>query len=89
MTAPDINGFGHIDLTVTDAKRSAKWWEEVMGFTPVSVSERQGHVARGMYHPCGVSVILVQHDNRSGGRFDERTVGLGPFRAQSSQPGRA
>jgi catechol 2,3-dioxygenase-like lactoylglutathione lyase family enzyme len=30
MDFPEINGFGHIDLTVTDAERSARWWEEVL-----------------------------------------------------------
>jgi glyoxylase I family protein len=79
MTAPEINGFGHIDLTVSDAERSANWWEQVMGFTLVNSTERQGRISRGMYHPCGVSVILVQHGNRSTGPFDERTVGLDHF----------
>ena len=36
MEYPAINGFGHIDLTVTDVERSARWWEEAMGFKLVA-----------------------------------------------------
>ena len=32
MGFPGIDGFGHIDLTVTDVDRTVRWWEAMMGF---------------------------------------------------------
>jgi len=32
MDDPEINGFGHIDFTVTDVDRSVAWWERGLGF---------------------------------------------------------
>jgi glyoxylase I family protein len=29
---PRLVGISHIDLTVTDAEKSAAWWQEVLGF---------------------------------------------------------
>ena len=42
MSTPSINGVGHIDLTVRDGERSVKWWEQVMGFKLVNISEHEG-----------------------------------------------
>jgi glyoxylase I family protein len=33
---PELKGFSHIDLTVSDRERAAAWWHDVMGFTVVS-----------------------------------------------------
>ncbi len=33
---PELKGFSHIDLTVSDRDRAAAWWQDVMGFTVVS-----------------------------------------------------
>jgi catechol 2,3-dioxygenase-like lactoylglutathione lyase family enzyme len=30
---PELMGFSHIDLTVSDCERAATWWQEVLGFT--------------------------------------------------------
>jgi catechol 2,3-dioxygenase-like lactoylglutathione lyase family enzyme len=35
---PDLTGPSHIDLTVTDVDRSARWWKEVMGFSRMGSS---------------------------------------------------
>ncbi len=40
--SPRIECFGHIDLTITDGKRSARWWQEVMGFTLIANNEKPG-----------------------------------------------
>jgi glyoxylase I family protein len=79
MSAPAIDGFGHIDLTVTDAERSKQWWEEVMGFSLVNVIETPDYLARSMLHPCGIAVTLMQHSEPATNRFDERAVGLDHF----------
>ena len=40
MSVPSIIGVGHIDLTVSNAQRSAEWWEQVLGFKLVNIEER-------------------------------------------------
>jgi catechol 2,3-dioxygenase-like lactoylglutathione lyase family enzyme len=42
MATLRIEGFGHIDLTVTDGERSVRWWTQVLGFRLVASSPRQG-----------------------------------------------
>jgi glyoxylase I family protein len=76
MDLPEIEGFGHIDLTVTDGERSARWWHEVMGFTQVAVTERDAWKTWHMAHPSGVIVSVMTHRNGARERFDERVVGL-------------
>jgi catechol 2,3-dioxygenase-like lactoylglutathione lyase family enzyme len=79
MGFPEINGIGHIDLTVSDADRSARWWEEVLGFRLVDVRDDRGMHRRAVMHPCGAAVIMVTHSNPSSDRFDERAIGLDHF----------
>jgi glyoxylase I family protein len=76
MDFPAINGFGHIDLTVTDVERSARWWERVMGFKLVNREERPGFKVWNVYHPSFLAIGLVAHANPATDRFDERAVGL-------------
>jgi catechol 2,3-dioxygenase-like lactoylglutathione lyase family enzyme len=79
MAKPEITGFGHIDLTVTNLEDSTRWWEEVMGFEVVHTTEREGFTVWAML-PGGLlgatSVNLVSHHERSMTKFDERTTGL-------------
>lgn len=76
MDFPAINGFGHIDLTVTDVERSVRWWEEVMGFKLVVTEQRPGFKVCNVVHPSYFAVGLVEHSDRGTDRFDERAVGL-------------
>jgi catechol 2,3-dioxygenase-like lactoylglutathione lyase family enzyme len=76
MAAPRIEGFGHIDLTVTDGERSVRWWNEVLGFELVVEVENLGFRVWGMLHPSGMYVGLMTHDDAVGDSFDERAVGL-------------
>ena len=76
MRTPRIEGFGHIDLTVTDGERSASWWSEVLGFKLVLQVERPGFRVWSMLHPSGLSVGLMTHDGVATEGFDERAVGL-------------
>ena len=73
---PAITGFGHIDLTVTDADQSAEWWGRVLGFKLASTTDRPDRRTRGTVHPCGLAVIFVMHMDPASNRFDERAVGL-------------
>ena len=76
MRAPRIEGFWHIDLTVSDGERSASWWSEVLGFKVVLKVERPGFRVWSMLHPSGLSVGLMMHDDAPAGTFDERSTGL-------------
>ena len=76
MEFPPINGLGHIDLTITDVQRSARWWEEVMGFKLVATQERPGLKVWNVFHPTFLSIGLVAHETPVTDRFDERRVGL-------------
>jgi catechol 2,3-dioxygenase-like lactoylglutathione lyase family enzyme len=76
MGFPEINGFGHIDLTVTDVQRSVRWWEEVMGFRLVVTDQRPGFKVCNVLDPSFFAIGLVEHSNRVTDRFDERAVGL-------------
>lgn len=76
MDFPAINGFGHIDLTVTDVDRSVRWWEEVMGFRLVVTDQRPGFKVCNVLDPSFFAIGLVEHKSRVNDRFDERAVGL-------------
>jgi catechol 2,3-dioxygenase-like lactoylglutathione lyase family enzyme len=79
MAIPRLEGFGHIDLTVTDGERSIRWRTEVLGFSVVTTFEKQGFRGWSLYHPCGVPVGLICHDDPASDRFEERSVGLDHF----------
>jgi catechol 2,3-dioxygenase-like lactoylglutathione lyase family enzyme len=79
MGIPRIEGFGHIDLTVTDGERGVRWWTEVLGFRLVATFGRPGFRAWSMVHPSGVPVGLLVHEEGVGNGFDERIVGLDHF----------
>ena len=76
MEFPPINGLGHIDLTVTDVERSARWWEDVMGFSLVAQHEREGFKVWNVFHPSFLSIGLVAFEEPASQRFDERAIGL-------------
>jgi catechol 2,3-dioxygenase-like lactoylglutathione lyase family enzyme len=76
---PEINGFGHLDFTVTDVERSVRWWEQVLGFTLVNTQERSGLKIWNVYHPELGAIGFVQHPSRITDRFDERAIGLDHF----------
>ena len=76
MAAPRIEGFGHVDLTVTDGERSARWWADVLGFQLVVEVEQPTFRVWGMLHPSGFYVGLVAHADAGSDRFDERAAGL-------------
>ena len=76
MEFPEINGFGHIDLTVTDVDRTVRWWEEVMGFTLINTRDTPSFKLRSVIHPCGFFIGFMAHAKPVSDRFDERAVGL-------------
>src|SRR5882757_4461567 len=74
---PEITGFSHVDLTVSDCDRAVQWWQDVLGFTLVHQVEEATHQSRAMIHPSGIAVTVMTHDaTAESGAFDERRVGL-------------
>jgi glyoxylase I family protein len=74
---PDIAGFSHIDLTVTDCRRSADWWADVLGFVLVHQVRQDTFECMAMAHPSGIGVTVMSHDGTAASdKFDEQRVGL-------------
>ena len=74
---PQIMGFSHVELTVSDCARSAAWWEEVLGFKVVNRHVGDAFVVNAMVHPSGAVVDVMTHDaTGSLEAFDERRIGL-------------
>ena len=74
---PALAGFSHIDLTVTDCRRSAEWWTDVLGFILVHQVRQDTFECMAMAHPSGIGVTVMSHDGTAtSDRFDERRVGL-------------
>ncbi len=74
---PELMGISHVDLTVTDCERAAKWWTDVLGFTLVNQVRTDTYVCKSLIHPSGIAVTVMTHDGTSdAGAFDERRAGL-------------
>jgi catechol 2,3-dioxygenase-like lactoylglutathione lyase family enzyme len=59
---PELQGFSHVDLTVSDCEAAAAWWQDVMGFTLVNRSRGETFEVWSLIHPTGVAVSVVAHD---------------------------
>jgi catechol 2,3-dioxygenase-like lactoylglutathione lyase family enzyme len=75
----DIVGIHHLGLTVSDVERSARWYQDVLGFERIgqfgdATSERRKIFLR---HPgIGARLGLVEHWTSSKRPFDETESGL-------------
>jgi glyoxylase I family protein len=76
MRVPELRGFSHIDLTVSECEAAAAWWQDVMGFIVLNRSRRATFDAWTLIHSSGLVVSVVAHDDTLNGAFDERRVGL-------------
>jgi glyoxylase I family protein len=59
---PRIMGFSHVELTVFDCKRTAIWWQEVLGFKLVNRHRGETFSVDAMVHPSGAEVDVMTHD---------------------------
>jgi glyoxylase I family protein len=73
---PRLTGISHVELTVSDAERSADWWERVLRFRRFHQFRGDGFGGWSMLHPTGVNVNVLSHDATGSAPFDERRVGL-------------
>ncbi|MFP5316827.1 MAG: VOC family protein [Acidimicrobiia bacterium] len=74
---PDIKGFHHVSLSVTDLDRSARWYADVLGFEAVTTVDGEGfRRTRLRASASGLTLTLTQHEDGRDERFDERRTGL-------------
>jgi glyoxylase I family protein len=73
---PELKGFSHVDLTVSDRERAAAWWQDVIGFTLLHHQRGESFDCLTLGHPTGLVVSVLTHDEPVSGAFDERRVGL-------------
>jgi catechol-2,3-dioxygenase len=74
---PELVGISHVDLTVSDCRRAAVWWQDVMGFTLVNHQQADTYETMTLVHASGIAVTVMTHEGTAGsGPFDERRVGL-------------
>jgi glyoxylase I family protein len=70
---PQIAGFSHISLTVTDLPSTKRFWTDVMGFVlAMEVSDFCLFLDPASFTAVGVK----DHDGTAEGTFDERRPGL-------------
>lgn len=78
MTAPRINGFTHVSLSVSDLDASLHFYRDVLGL-PVLAEPYDGDVFDGreaMVLAGRAALCLQCHTTNTGERFDPRTTGL-------------
>jgi catechol 2,3-dioxygenase-like lactoylglutathione lyase family enzyme len=74
---PTFGSISHLDLTVSDAERSARWYVDTLGLRRLHRSDLQGRIMIVLLHPeTGLVIGLNQHDEQSADRFDEHRPGL-------------
>jgi catechol 2,3-dioxygenase-like lactoylglutathione lyase family enzyme len=63
MTAPVLAGIHHLKVHVTDVRRSARWYQTVLGYEPaVEFVEKDVIVGYGMSHPRGGTLLTLRLD---------------------------
>ncbi len=72
---PKIEGFSHVSLSVTDHERSARWYDEVFGFSTIEKLDEPDYTESVMVHPTGAVLCLQQHRANPGEPFDPRRTG--------------
>ncbi|HXY46173.1 MAG TPA: VOC family protein [Acidimicrobiales bacterium] len=77
---PTITGGHHVAFTVSDADRSARWYEDLLGMQVVLDGDDETVRFRVLAHPeSGWVVGVRQYHGREGGPFDEFRTGMDHF----------
>lgn len=77
---PEITGFSHVALTVTDVDRSFEWYERLLGVQKLNEGEEGGiRFCVTMHVPSFVVLGFRHHGETANERFDESRVGLDHF----------
>jgi glyoxylase I family protein len=74
---PSVSGIHHVALNVADVEESARWYGEVLGFTPLFPYDTDDFERRLVRHPAGVVLGLTRHRHPEAATpFSERRTGL-------------
>ena len=74
---PDVTGFAHVALTVTDLDRSKSWYSEILDWQTLFDGEEEGtRFSVGLLGGTNVIVGLRNHVSGTGDRFDPGVTGL-------------
>ena len=78
MTEPELVGYHHVTLNVSDVERSARWYVEVLGFRRLTAFDTDGFSRVVLSYPrAGITLALNRHTAEvADERFDERRTGL-------------
>ena len=72
-----LSGIHHVALNVGDVEKSARWYQEVLGFAPLFPYDTDAFERRLVRHPSGVVLGLTRHRHQDAATaFDERRTGL-------------
>ncbi len=72
-----FGSISHLDLTVSDAEASARWYVDVLGLRRVTRADLDNRIMIVLKHDdSGLIVGLNQHHEPAAARFDERRPGL-------------
>ncbi len=72
---PQIEGFSHVSLSVTDHEGSARWYEDLFGFLTIEKLDEPDYAESVMVHPSGAILCLQQHRDNPGQPFDPSRTG--------------
>ena len=74
---PEFTGISHLDLSVTDAERSAAWYVETLGLKRLNRADLDNRIMIVLVHPATHLIVgLNQHQQQAVDRFDEHSPGL-------------
>ena len=74
---PNIAGAHHVAFTVTDADRSAAWYQDLLGMQVLFQVDEDDVRLRVLVHPASEWILGVrEYPNRPDGPFDEHRTGL-------------
>ena len=77
---PTFTGVSHVDLTVTDAERSAAWYKQVLGLDQLHSTDSpdtfEGRMINLVHPSTSLIVSVIKHEKAEPGAFSEFRVGL-------------
>ena len=74
---PSFSTISHLDLTVSDAERSAAWYVETLGLRRARRADLDNRIMIVLVHPAtGLVIGLNQHHEQTADGFDEHRPGL-------------
>lgn len=76
-STPAFGTLSHIDLSVSDAEASARWYCDVLGVKRLRRADLDNRIMIVLLHEATSMIIgIIQHTDVPIARFDERNVGL-------------